>query len=262
MSNKTLSKINKQEQQYFEGLEIGAVSVKWVRRTKNGHFMSEVIRHEGSPKEKIKKLFKEHSVDTNSRIVITGQATNNFLNLPYKSEVECLEKALSFYNLKPDILLSLGGETFSVFPMKDGIIKNIISTTKCAAGTGEFIIQQLQRMGMTIEEGIKASLHGEFTQLATRCSVHCKSDATHKLNKGECKPEDIVKNLLKRRDVDPIQGITNYYNTSSLLMSPPDIVVFVDESTKTVNYKGTTILAISKNSGYYIDLNTREVKKI
>ena len=58
--------------------------------------------------------------------------------------------------------------------MKNGIIKNIISTTKCAAGTGEFIIQQLQRRGMTIEEGIKSSLNGDYTQLATRCSVHCK----------------------------------------------------------------------------------------
>ena len=131
---------------YFEGLEIGAVTVKWVRRTSNGDTMSEVIRHEGSPKEKIKQIFNRNSVNKNSKIVITGQATSSFLNLPYISEVECLEKALTFYNLKPDILLSLGGETFSVYPMRNGIIKNIISTSKCAAGTGEFIVQQLQRM--------------------------------------------------------------------------------------------------------------------
>ncbi|MHA2282966.1 MAG: acyl-CoA dehydratase activase [Promethearchaeota archaeon] len=182
---------------YFEGLEIGAVSVKWIRRSQNGEIISEVIRHEGSPEEKIKEIFSRYNDDQASNIVITGQATSSFLNLPYVSEVECLEKALSYYNIKPDILLSLGGETFSVYPMKNGIIKNIISTTKCAAGTGEFIIHQLQRMGMTIEEGIKASLHGEYTQLATRCSVHCKSDATHKLNKGECKPEDIAKTLIR-----------------------------------------------------------------
>ncbi|MHA2038610.1 MAG: hypothetical protein ACW98X_19420, partial [Promethearchaeota archaeon] len=94
-------------------------------------------------------MFDRYNVNSNSNIVITGQATSSFLNLPYISEVECLEKALFYYNIKPDILLSLGGETFSVYPMKNGIIKNIISTTKCAAGTGEFIIQQLQRMGMT-----------------------------------------------------------------------------------------------------------------
>lgn len=196
MSNKSLSGINKRELQYFEGLEIGSVSVKWVRRTNNGEIVSEVVRHEGHPRKKILDIFKQYSTDNSSKIVITGQATNGFLNLPYIPEVECLEKALSFYNLKPDILLSLGGETFSVYPMKNGIIKNIISTSKCAAGTGEFIVQQLQRMGLTIEEGIKASSNGNFTQLATRCSVHCKSDATHKLNKGECKPEDIIKTLI------------------------------------------------------------------
>jgi predicted CoA-substrate-specific enzyme activase len=181
---------------YYEGLEIGGVSVKWVRRTLNGDIISEVIRHEGSPRDKIKEIFKRYNVDNNSNIVITGQATSSFLNLPYISEVECLEKALSFYNLKPDILLSLGGETFSVYPMKNGIIKNIISTSKCAAGTGEFIVQQLQRMGLTIKEGIKISSDGNLTQLATRCSVHCKSDATHRLNKGECTPADIAKTLI------------------------------------------------------------------
>jgi predicted CoA-substrate-specific enzyme activase len=196
MSNKSQIRVKKCEIQWYEGLEIGAVSVKWVRRMQNGETVSEVIRHEGTPREKIEEIFELYKVDKKSKIVITGQATSYFLNLPYISEVECLEKAVSYYNLKPDILLSLGGETFSVFPMKDGIIKNIISTSKCAAGTGEFIVQQLQRMGLSIEEGIEASLKGNFTQLATRCSVHCKSDATHKLNKGECKPEDIVKTLI------------------------------------------------------------------
>ncbi len=196
MSNKSLSGINGRQTLYYEGLEIGAVSVKWVRRSRNGEILSEVVRHEGSPREKIQEIFKRYNIDKTSKIVITGQATSSFLNLPYISEAECLEKALSFYNLKPDILLSLGGETFSVYPMKNGIIKNIISTSKCAAGTGEFIVQQLQRMGLSVEEGIKAGLKGNFTQLATRCSVHCKSDATHKLNKGECKPEDIVKTLI------------------------------------------------------------------
>ncbi|MFW9822917.1 MAG: acyl-CoA dehydratase activase [Candidatus Thorarchaeota archaeon] len=197
MLNESAQATKPSKAQYFEGLEIGAVSVKWVRRSLDGNVISEVIRHEGSPKLKIREIFDRYNVDHNSKIVITGQATNSFLNLPYISEIECLEKALSYYNIKPDILLSLGGETFSVYPMKNGIIKNIISTTKCAAGTGEFIIQQLQRMGMTIEEGIQASQNGEYTQLATRCSVHCKSDATHKLNKGECKPEDIAKTLIR-----------------------------------------------------------------
>jgi len=64
-----------------------------------------------------------------------------FLDLPYRSVSECLGKALSYLNICPDILLSLGGETFRVFAMKNGIIKNVVSSSKCAAGTGEFIVQ-------------------------------------------------------------------------------------------------------------------------
>ncbi|MFX1397570.1 MAG: acyl-CoA dehydratase activase [Promethearchaeota archaeon] len=180
----------------FEGLEVGTVSVKWVRTTEIGANQSEIIRHEGSPREIIERIFKKYNVNGNSKILITGHATRKFLSLPYFSEAECLEKALSFHNIQPDILLSLGGETFSVFPMKNGVIKNIISTTKCAAGTGEFIVQQLQRMGLSLDQGIKESKNGSFTKLATRCSVHCKSDATHKLNKGECLPKDVARTLI------------------------------------------------------------------
>ncbi|MBW2085169.1 MAG: hypothetical protein JRI54_03965, partial [Deltaproteobacteria bacterium] len=188
--------LDKDSVSFFAGLEIGAVSVKWVRRTKDGETMAEVIQHGGNPRQKVRELLERHKSGNNARLVVTGQAARLLLDLPYRAETECLEKALAFHDLKPDILLSLGGETFSVYPMKDGLIKNIISTSKCAAGTGEFIVQQFQRMGLSLKEGLKASENGRIIQLATRCSVHCKSDATHKLNKGECQPGDIAKSLI------------------------------------------------------------------
>ncbi len=187
---------NKGSGPFFDGLEIGAVSVKWVRRLRNGLTIAEIAPHGGNPRKEVQQIFDGHEYKDGSRIVVTGQAARTLFDLPYRSETECLEKALSFLGLKPDILISLGGETFSVYPVRNGIIKNIISTSKCAAGSGEFIVQQFQRMGMSMEEGIDAANKGEIIQLATRCSVHCKSDATHKLNKGECTPGDIAKSLI------------------------------------------------------------------
>jgi hypothetical protein len=43
------------------------------------------------------------------------------------------------------------------------------------------------------------SRSGRRVKLASRCSVHCKSEATHKLNKGECSPEDIAFSLIADR---------------------------------------------------------------
>lgn len=186
--------MNKQIQK-FAGLEIGAVSVKWVYRTDQGETFAHVIQHGGDPQHAIQHIIN-NEVDGCLAVVITGHTAKTMLSLPYRSETECLEKALAFHDLKPDILLCLGGETFSIYPMKNGLIKNIISTSKCAAGTGEFIVQQFQRMGFSLEDGLKASLEGTIVPLATRCSVHCKSDATHKLNKGECRPGDIAKSLI------------------------------------------------------------------
>ncbi|MBW1897447.1 MAG: hypothetical protein JRI61_00130, partial [Deltaproteobacteria bacterium] len=180
---------------HFEGLEIGAVSMKWVRRSENGETVTRIEQHGGNPGKSVQKIIEAYSKD-NSPIVVTGQSARVLLDLPYRSETECLEKALKFHDLKPDLLLSLGGENFCVYPMKDGLVKNIITTSKCAAGTGEFIVQQFQRMGMKLEEGLGAGLNGKIVQLATRCSVHCKSDATHKLNKGECTPGDIATSLI------------------------------------------------------------------
>jgi len=187
--------ITKNSNPFFKCLEIGAISVKWVRRTRD-HIFSEDTPHGGDPGTEVRKIFDRPEFKNDARIVVTGQSAKTLLDLPYRSETECLEKAISYLGLNPDILLSLGGETFSVYPMKEGMIKNIIATSKCAAGTGEFIVQQFQRMGMSLSEGIYEGRKGNIVPLATRCSVHCKSDATHKLNKGECVPGDIAKSLI------------------------------------------------------------------
>jgi len=144
----------------------------------------------------LETVLYQHPEPSNSRIAITGQSAKALLDLPYRPETECIERALSHFHLRPDILLSLGGETFSLFTLKDGIVRNIISSSKCAAGTGEFLVQQFQRMGLSLEEGLAESAKGERVQLATRCSVYCKSDATHKLNKGECCSADISNSLV------------------------------------------------------------------
>ncbi len=184
------------DSEHFEGLEIGAVSLKWVRLTARREPISEVERHEGRPEERFQEILARHGSGQRSRIVVTGQAAGLRMDLPYRSETECIEKALSFFHREPDILLSLGGETFTVYPMKDGSIRNVISTSKCAAGTGEFIVQQFLRMGLSLERGLAEARSGTLLEMATRCSVHCKSDATHKLNKGECSRGDIARSLV------------------------------------------------------------------
>lgn len=182
--------------QYSVGLEIGAISIKCVSMDENGNIETCIRKHEGNTKKIAAEMVDGFRDKKDIHVVVTGATAKTILDLPYRSEAECIEKAVSFHSLKPEILLALGGESFTLYTMKEGIIRNIISTTKCAAGTGEFLVQQFQRMDLSLDEGLEAAQSGKDVQLATRCSVHCKSDATHKLNKGECGPADIAFSLI------------------------------------------------------------------
>lgn len=128
--------------------------------------------------------------------IVTGSQGVLFLSLPYLPESICIEAALEHLGLRPDLVLSLGGETLVAYCMADGTVRRVTSSTRCAAGSGEFLVQQFARLGMDTASGLAAARQGRRVALASQCSVHCKSDVTHKLNKGECTPADIACSLI------------------------------------------------------------------
>ena len=67
---------------------------------------------------------------------------------------------------------------------RSGRIANVITGNKCASGTGEFFLQQLRRMDISLDEAAKWAAVEEVHHVSGRCSVFCKSDCTHATNKG------------------------------------------------------------------------------
>jgi len=178
----------------FEGWNIGAVSVKRVRLHADGRMETDIRRHGGDPERAIRSMLQGGRAPDGA--VVTGPQAVSFLSLPYLPESICIEVALGHFGLHPDLVLSLGGESFVVYCVAGGSIRRMMSSNRCAAGSGEFLVQQFGRMNLDFASGIAAARHGRSVALASRCSVHCKSDATHKLNKGECTPADIACSLL------------------------------------------------------------------
>ena len=87
-----------------------------------------------------------------------------------------------------DCIVSAGGETFMAYELDArGMIVNVLTGNKCASGTGEFFLQQIKRMNLSVEEALAQAEPDHPHPLAGRCSVFCKSDCTHALNKGEVK---------------------------------------------------------------------------
>lgn len=144
--------------------------------------------HEGNPKKTLLGVLAKRDLKSFDRIAATGRKFRNFINLSSISEPEAVEYAYRF--VKPaDIscpaVVSAGGETFMVYLMnRHGQISNVLTGNKCASGTGEFFLQQLRRMTVSLEEAAAWSVTEEPYNVSGRCSVFCKSDCTHATNKG------------------------------------------------------------------------------
>jgi predicted CoA-substrate-specific enzyme activase len=150
------------------------------------------VPHEGNPRRAF--LDYLHSLDCRDsvkHVAVTGRAFRSSVALSSISEPEAVERALSgVYNNGglPDAVISAGGETQLVYTVNgNGGLGRALSGNKCASGTGEFFLQQIKRMGLTVKEAVDLALTGTPHRIAGRCSVFCKSDCTHALNKGELK---------------------------------------------------------------------------
>ena len=144
--------------------------------------------HEGDPKQTLIKAFEQLDLNSFDRIAATGRKFRKFVNLTAISEPEAVEYAYQF--IKPSdvscpAVISAGGETFMVYALdRSGRISNVITGNKCASGTGEFFLQQLRRMNVSLDEAAQWAAVESPHHVSGRCSVFCKSDCTHATNKG------------------------------------------------------------------------------
>lgn len=174
------------------GFCLGVSSVSVVEIEKNNTDIlinkTESKLHDGNVQEVLKELYKKYCTDDIQRIGVTGRKFRSFVNLDSISETEAVEIAYQHvkntYN-NPNVIVSAGGETFMVYELdQKGKISNVFTGSKCASGTGEFFLQQLKRMNIDIETAMKIADSDAPLKVAGRCSVFCKSDCTHALNKG------------------------------------------------------------------------------
>jgi|WetSurMetagenome_2_1015567.scaffolds.fasta_scaffold01385_1 predicted CoA-substrate-specific enzyme activase len=175
------------------GICFGATSVQYAVVNGDADFKAVLnsgrIVHEGNPGHVLDELLSKLDVFDIDRIAVTGRSFRSAVNLTGISEPEAVEAAVreDFRDKQPpNLVVSLGGETQLVYKLGgNGGIASVHSGNKCASGTGEFFLQQVRRMGLSLDAAIGLAHKGTPHKIAGRCSVFCKSDCTHALNKGE-----------------------------------------------------------------------------
>ena len=186
------------------GVCLGASTLTLVRLRRDDSTTEivsvDVITHEGNPRQTLVDTLENIPNIKEIPLAVTGRKFINFIDLTTISEPEAVEEAVGHLLAdKPQykVIVSAGGETFLVYHLdEEGKIQGIQTGNKCASGTGEFFLQQIGRMNVTLDEVATFEISENPHKVSGRCSVFCKSDCTHALNKGVPK-DQVVSGLAK-----------------------------------------------------------------
>ena len=186
------------------GICIGAATISFVKVNKDtsGKIWIDnvlTISHNGSPNSIFTETFQKFNPDKLPSTV-TGRKFRNMINLTSIAEPEAVELAFNHIinnevnsngnNEVFKAIASLGAETFMVYTLDDdNKIARVIAKNQCASGTGEFFLQQIKRMDIGLGDVLNLAKDADPFKVSGRCSVFCKSDCTHALNKGTPKSE-------------------------------------------------------------------------
>lgn len=175
------------------GICVGASSIKVVELAGSAGTMrvlrTRVVNHNCNPRAALDDVLREYPPHGVDYVCVTGRKFKDLVNLPTVTEPEATEQALAFlfqtHKQPCHALLSLGAENFVLYELgDDGMIIGVHTGNKCASGTGEFFLQQIRRMDISLQESSRAVEGVDPYRVSGRCSVFCKSDCTHALNKG------------------------------------------------------------------------------
>ena len=195
----------------YLGLDIGSVSTNVVVIDEFGTVVHDVyLRTSGRPIEAVQQGLSEVQRLWGNRLEIRGVGTTGsgreliaeFVGADVVNDEITAHKtgAIHVSNTlggEPvDTIFEIGGQDSKFISIENGVVVDFAMNEACAAGTGSFLEEQAEKLGISIKgEFAKLALSSAApTRLGERCTVFMERDVTGWLHKGETVP-DLVAGL-------------------------------------------------------------------
>jgi activator of 2-hydroxyglutaryl-CoA dehydratase len=174
---------------YCLGIDIGSVTIAIAMMDEHNRIIHTGYSfHKGQITENLLKLLEDIDITDLTAVGYTSSAPHIF------SQGKLVDSRIAFITaakyFHPDVqsLLIIGAEKFGLVTFdKNGEYRNYKSNTSCAAGTGNFLDQQAERLNLPdILEFSKIAYEnkGSFPKIASRCAVFAKTDLIHAQQEG------------------------------------------------------------------------------
>jgi len=185
----------------FVGVDVGSISTNVVAIDGDGHVLArEYLMTAGRPLTAVTDaLFRvgsalERRADGGVHVrgcATTGSGrylTGDFIGADVvRNEITAHATGGAFVRPDVDTVFDIGGQDSKYISLKDGVVVDFTMNKVCAAGTGSFIEEQSERLGVglkTGEFGRLALSADEPTVMGDRCTVFMETDVNRKRSQG------------------------------------------------------------------------------
>ena len=190
----------------YLGIDVGSISTNIVVIDPQMQVLArEYLMTAGRPLEAVTEGLKRIGEKLGSRLKILGAATTGsgrYLTADFigadlvRNEITAQATASAAINPAVDTILEIGGQDSKFISLENGAIVDFMMNKVCAAGTGSFLEEQAEKLGIAIKEefGRLALESRQPVPLGERCTVFMESDLVHHQQQGAAK-EDLVAGL-------------------------------------------------------------------
>jgi predicted CoA-substrate-specific enzyme activase len=189
----------------YLGLDIGSVSTNVVVIDDMGAVIHDIyLRTAGRPIEAVQQGLAEVAQRWGNRLDVRGVGTTGsgreliaeFVGADAVNDEITAHKTGAIHISKTlggepvDTIFEIGGQDSKYISIDKGVVVDFAMNEACAAGTGSFLEEQAEKLGISIKgEFAKLALSSPApTRLGERCTVFMERDVTGWLHKGETVP--------------------------------------------------------------------------
>jgi len=206
-ANKSIFSLNGEGKiEAYLGIDVGSLSTNLaVIDSQHKLLARRYLPTAGKPIEAIKHGLEEIGNEIGDRLIIKGVGTTgsgryltgDFVGADIiQNEITCQAKATIEHDPEADTIFEIGGQDSKYIRISNGVIVDFEMNKVCAAGTGSFLEEQAERLGINIREEFASLALNSKTpaKLGERCTVFMESDLNTHQQKGLPK-EDLVAGL-------------------------------------------------------------------
>jgi len=190
----------------YLGIDVGSISTNLAVIDEDGRLLAKrYLMTAGRPIDAVRQGLDEIGREIGQRVNIKGVGTTgsgrymiaDFVGADIvKNEITAQARAAIEIDPHVDTIFEIGGQDSKYISLKDGVILDFEMNKACAAGTGSFLEEQAERLGISIKDEFSslAFRSGSPCALGERCTVFMETSLLSKQQRGVSK-EDLVAGL-------------------------------------------------------------------